>query len=65
MAPSLEGAGCEADWGVWFLRWDNPSVSCADSSPIRGAEGVRRITGGAGVEGDGRRGQDRSPTGCG
>ena len=25
---------------------------------------VRRITGGAGVEGDGRRGQDRSPTGA-
>ena len=66
MAPSLEGAGCEADWGVWFLRWDNPSVSCADSSPIRGAEGVRRGMGGwpmaiptgADIESVGRRGHD-------
>ena len=40
LAADCRPYGCGG--GIWFLRWDNPSVSCADSSPIRGAEGVRR-----------------------
>ena len=46
LAPSLRGLAAKQTGGVWFLRWDNPSVSCADSSPIRGAEEVRRWMGG-------------------